>query len=445
MIDQNYKKAYYLQKSKTFTHIVNVFAKPWSYEMAYRVGAREEGDTGGAIIMFIGIPLCKITGWIITGKANTIIFLFIFVIIFIIAAIIKKNIVKKRAFKSKALRYAQYGIIIFCLFLTGCVPSIDVLYKAIDRGNIQEVELLIARGVNLNDEKDKEKQPLSYAILNKKIDIAKLLIEKGADVSWKDKEGHTPLRMAFDIDNRELLEFLIVNGSNVNIEVEDGGLPLPFWTALQNYDELLKLILKSGFDINTKSKEGRTILHFVVYKMDKKMIEVLVNKGVDINHRNNNGETALFETIIDKKKENAKTLIELGADVSITNSIGVTPLMSLSLYWQEGYLELAELMIEKGADINYTKNANNDTPLHLAVMMGNLEYAEFLIKNGADLNAKNIEGDRPVDNIWRLGGVPMVSDPLTEEDKKLLADIKETRRKMLKLLLDNGSPEPKSD
>ncbi len=50
------------RRPKSRTHVVNYFAKPWSYEMAYRMGKRSEGDIFGKILMFIGIPICELLG-----------------------------------------------------------------------------------------------------------------------------------------------------------------------------------------------------------------------------------------------------------------------------------------------------------------------------------------------------------------------------------------------
>ena len=55
-----------MQKSKAVTHIVNIFATPWSYEMAYQVGLKQNGNIMGKIIMWIGIPICTVFGLILS-------------------------------------------------------------------------------------------------------------------------------------------------------------------------------------------------------------------------------------------------------------------------------------------------------------------------------------------------------------------------------------------
>ena len=52
----------WMQKSETVTRVVDFFAKPWSYEMAYRMGARDKGSFAGRILMDVGVPICGIIG-----------------------------------------------------------------------------------------------------------------------------------------------------------------------------------------------------------------------------------------------------------------------------------------------------------------------------------------------------------------------------------------------
>ncbi len=47
--------------------ISSSFAIPWAFEMAHRVGVRERGTILGKVLMFVGIPLCRLIGRIVIG------------------------------------------------------------------------------------------------------------------------------------------------------------------------------------------------------------------------------------------------------------------------------------------------------------------------------------------------------------------------------------------
>ena len=61
----------WMQRSKTATRIVASLATPWSYEMAYRVGARDKGTVEGKFLMFVGVPVCRAIGRAMIWAGNT--------------------------------------------------------------------------------------------------------------------------------------------------------------------------------------------------------------------------------------------------------------------------------------------------------------------------------------------------------------------------------------
>jgi len=82
-----------------------------------------------------------------------------------------------------------------------------------------------------------------------------------------------------------------------------------------------------------------------------------------------------------------------------------------------GQKEVAELLIDKGADVD-AKNQNCETPLHLAAMYCKTELAELLIEKGADVNAKDGAGCTPLDYTIGRGGHKDTADLLRKHGAK---------------------------
>ncbi|HET6455432.1 MAG TPA: hypothetical protein VFI02_13595, partial [Armatimonadota bacterium] len=59
-----YPLAYKMRYSPRLTKAVAFFALPWAKEMAHRVGVRKRGHLGGKLLLWFGVPLCYILGWI---------------------------------------------------------------------------------------------------------------------------------------------------------------------------------------------------------------------------------------------------------------------------------------------------------------------------------------------------------------------------------------------
>ena len=60
---------------------------------------------------------------------------------------------------------------------------------------------------------------------------------------------------------------------------------------------------------------------------------------------------------------------------------GATALMAAS---QEGHLEIAQLLVERGANVNAARTDNGGTALMYASWKGHLEIVRLLLTSGAD-------------------------------------------------------------
>jgi len=105
------------------------------------------------------------------------------------------------------------------------------------------------------------------------------------------------------------------------------------------------------------------------------------------------GSTALGHAAKHGHNEIAELLIENGADVSAKSESGGTPLHLAALM---GHKEIAELLIAKGADVN-AKSEDGWTPLHYVAGEEHKEVVELLIAKGGDVNTKDDGGMTPLD------------------------------------------------
>jgi ankyrin repeat protein len=90
------------------------------------------------------------------------------------------------------------------------------------------------------------------------------------------------------------------------------------------------------------------------------------------------GSTALGHAAKEGHKEIAELLVENGADVSAKDEDGWTPLFYAA---GGGKKEVVELLIEKGADVNATDDGGT-TPLDVAIARKHPKIANLLRKHG---------------------------------------------------------------
>lgn len=106
-----------------------------------------------------------------------------------------------------------------------------------------------------------------------------------------------------------------------------------------------------------------------------------------INEINTEGYSPLILACYRGNNEVAKMLIEKGADIDYKSGLG-SPLMACAV---KGNNEMAKYLIEKKADLN-AADANGTTALIYAVQFQNLSLIKFLIEHNVDKNHQDKKG-----------------------------------------------------
>lgn len=171
----------------------------------------------------------------------------------------------------------------------------------------------------------------------------------------------------------------------------------PAWTLAkavqdENEEEINKILLKDQNLINYQDpKYGNTLLTLTIINQQMKPFKVLLKNKANINiHNTYDGTSPLIQSCMFKTydSEYAKILIENKANVNGVeigkrregNSTRFTPLIAAS---REGKIDLVQLLIKNGADINY-ENEFHQSALSSCVMQDRYDVAIFLLKSGAN-------------------------------------------------------------
>ncbi len=122
-------------------------------------------------------------------------------------------------------------------------------------------------------------------------DIIQLLVENGADINAKMTSG--PRVPHFMVENEA--------DDKVKAANSDGWTPLHFYVSSGIVTELIRFLIDEGADINAKTSDGRTALHFLCslsyYSVMNDnffyVIRLLIEKGADVKAKDNIGLTPL--------------------------------------------------------------------------------------------------------------------------------------------------------
>ncbi|MHC4750482.1 MAG: ankyrin repeat domain-containing protein [Planctomycetota bacterium] len=122
--------------------------------------------------------------------------------------------------------------------------DISPLHFALYMKDEAEARSLIEGGADVNRRTPYGTTPLDRAVVAGFRDIVELLIAKGANVNAKDNWDWTPLHSAV-YGHKDIVEILIAKGANVN--ARDGGGRTPLWYAQEEgHNEIVELLRKHG-------------------------------------------------------------------------------------------------------------------------------------------------------------------------------------------------------
>jgi len=226
-----------------------------------------------------------------------------------------------------------------------------IIYFAASRGDMAKVEALVRKGIDVNAADAHGCIALHYAAQEGHKDVVELLLSKDADIDAKNKDGGTPLEVALS----------------------------------QRRNDIVKLLVEKGADIPT--------IHLAAFVGSLDKLQRFVKTGTDINSEDKNGRTPLLRAVTGGHIDAVGFLIENGADVNTSDKQSRVPLV-YALWAMNS--DIVKLLLDKGADVQ-AKDKSGYTPLHWAVMMGSKESTELILEAGGDVRVESTTGETPLD------------------------------------------------
>ena len=158
-----------------------------------------------------------------------------------------------------------------------------------------------------------------------------------------------------------------------------------FINAVKSNDkEVVQSLLVRGVDPNTPDEAANPALFLAIQNKAWNVVKVLVNsRGIQLDERNAHDESPLMLAVIQGEVEIARLLIDKGADV---NKTGWTPLHYAA---SSGHIELIHILLDEDAYID-AESPNGTTPLMMAAGYAQNPLAcKVLLEEGADPSVKN--------------------------------------------------------
>lgn len=322
------------------------------------------------------------------------------------------------------------------------------LHLACGAGHFEIVKLLVeSGGVDLNTKTEDKQTPLMHACTTGQHGIVQYLLEKGADISCIDAFGHSCLEKARYSGNAETVKLLLDFANRSDPKISFADLLKVSLEACENGDlEVLKnLVQIGGVDINAIEKSESdsnvrgsklNLVQTAVVNGNADILEYLLDfGGVNLEVVDGVGNTLLHLAALLGYLDIVKLIVEkAGFDaIDRKNSDEGTP---FNFACGKGHLDVAQYLLEKGADINEI-DSYGCTSLHTSAAMGQLEVVKFLLSKGVDINPVSKSNATPLDmaidrdrhaittHLRELGGISL--DERRKNDQQQSVQTKELK------------------
>ncbi|KAI9650422.1 hypothetical protein NHQ30_000436 [Ciborinia camelliae] len=187
------------------------------------------------------------------------------------------------------------------------------LLFAIEKGNIDIIRLLLDNGADLEVNKDEREtnpskfqlplslgevkrlrgqMPLHLAIEKGNINIIQLLLDKGIDLEGKNWKIKKSLVLAIDKEDINIIQLLLDRGADLEAGCSIDQIPL-FLAIKKGNINIIQLLLDRGADFEAKNWKDETSLFLAIEKGNINIIQLLLDKGVDLEAEDSAGQTPL--------------------------------------------------------------------------------------------------------------------------------------------------------
>jgi ankyrin repeat protein len=234
---------------------------------------------------------------------------------------------------------------------------------------------------------------LQQAVEEENVDLVEQLVKDGAPLDSKTAFfGFTPLHSAAE-KSAAITNILIKAGAPLDVYDNAGWLPIHWVPASYHcLIDNIKLLGRAG-DVLTKTTNGSDL---VAMTMDKTVQEEVADclQKMEIQTQE------LSKSIERQDVPGVFQAINAAAILVRKYEDGDMPLHRVvDAYDPEkptNYDEIAKLIVAAvGKQIRYMRNAQGQTPLHIAAMKGNTRLMRLFLRNGAEVNAQDVFGNTP--------------------------------------------------
>ncbi|KAH7129218.1 ankyrin repeat-containing domain protein [Dactylonectria macrodidyma] len=350
------------------------------------------------------------------------------------------------------------------------VPGYGIIEDALDKNNLEVVELLLRLWKNLLAEKclprragyaavqwlsfenndwethvlrqvlelsglEMTTTKLHSAIINGESlqSIQAALQQEPWSIDLIGNRGRAPIHDVIERNQVEALGELISAGADIDLRDYKGWTPLML-AANFNSVECMQRLLRAGCNVRLQNEEGGTALHVAAAFGSAEGVSKLLDAGASVSARNLSGQSPVHELARSSQGTSDKLVhlqTALDFDLEATDIRGRTPVILAIICRNATALRC---LVDAGASLLAVTHSSNNI-LHLAALLSNLDVLHYLTSrtiSGINTELSDSAGSIPWDSLqfaihapqWILGSSRRPSRDEQEAFEQLYQDIR---------------------
>ena len=171
------------------------------------------------------------------------------------------------------------------------------LMQAAMMGQLDAVNLLIAKGANLDATDRNGATAIVLSVQKGEAGCISALIQSGADVNVRDLQGATALMWACDNDNLDIAKELLKNGADQTLTDKNGNFPF-IKACAEAKMEVITLLIRYGAPLYLEHKDGYTGLQLAQNCGHRQVVD-LIKRSIEEMDRREQEQAELEEALLD--------------------------------------------------------------------------------------------------------------------------------------------------
>ncbi|XP_065576364.1 uncharacterized protein LOC136037570 [Artemia franciscana] len=192
--------------------------------------------------------------------------------------------------------------------------------------------------------------------------------------------------LALKEGNLEHLKSCLRKGADINAKSINSSTALHF-AAYGPGLEVIKFVTGQKIGVNTKNINGQSALHIAAANGRENIVEFFLRETkVNFDDPDNNGRTALHVAAKNGHKGAVEALLKKNAKTDIIDNGGNSP---LHYAVANNHIDVVRILLRKETNVDNNETTNGLTSLHISAERGHLGLVDYLIKSNAEINAKS--------------------------------------------------------